>query len=86
MSMSLKYEPASEPQVRRNHRLRIGRYNQHTHETIPMDKTPVEYLQVPLSHGARPVHLIITMIMWIRTSGLSIENSLSLGLLCYSQA
>jgi len=29
------------------------------------------------SHGARPVHLIITMITWIRTSRLSINNSLS---------
>ena len=29
------------------------------------------------SHGARPVHLIITMIRWIRTSMLSIKNSLS---------
>jgi len=28
--------------------------------------------------GARPVHLIITMIKWIRTSRLSIKNSLSL--------
>jgi len=27
--------------------------------------------------GARPVHLIITMIKWIRTSRLSIKNSLS---------
>ena len=26
------------------------------------------------SHGARPVHLIITMIKWIRTSRLSIKN------------
>ena len=26
--------------------------------------------------GARPVHLIITMIKWIRTSRLSIKNSL----------
>ena len=32
------------------------------------------------SHGARPVHLIITMIKWIRTSRLSIKNSLSLDL------
>jgi len=31
------------------------------------------------SHGARPVHLIITMIKWIRTSRLSIKNSLSGG-------
>ena len=31
------------------------------------------------SHGARPVHLIITMIKWIQTSGLSIKNSLSGG-------
>ena len=30
------------------------------------------------SHGARPVHLIITMIKWIRTSRLSIKKSLSL--------
>jgi len=30
------------------------------------------------SHGARPVHLIITMRKWIRTSRLSIKNSLSL--------
>ena len=28
------------------------------------------------SHGARPVHLIITMIKGIRTSRLSIKNSL----------
>jgi len=27
------------------------------------------------SHGARPVHLIITMQKWIRTSRLSIKNS-----------
>ena len=31
----------------------------------------------PNSHGARPVHLIITMIRWIRTGRLSIQNSLS---------
>jgi len=30
-----------------------------------------------VSHGARPVHQIITMIQWIRTSRLSIKNSLS---------
>ena len=30
------------------------------------------------SHGARPVHQIISMIKWIRTSKLSIKNSLSL--------
>ena len=32
----------------------------------------------PNSHGARPVHLIITMMLWIRTSRLSIQNPLSL--------
>jgi len=31
------------------------------------------------SHGARPVHLIITMTKWIRTSRLSIHNSRSVG-------
>ena len=30
------------------------------------------------SHGARPVNQIISMIKWIRTSRLSIQNSLSL--------
>jgi hypothetical protein len=30
------------------------------------------------SHGARPVHLIITMAKWIRTSRLSIKNFISL--------
>jgi len=29
------------------------------------------------SHGARPVHLIITVIQWIRTSRLALKNSLS---------
>ena len=29
-------------------------------------------------HGARPVHQIMTMIKWIRTSRLSMKNSLSL--------
>ena len=32
------------------------------------------------SHGARPEHLIITMIKWIRTSRLSIKNSFCLHL------
>ena len=32
------------------------------------------------SHGARPTHLIITMIKWIRTSKLSIKNCLSAGI------
>ena len=36
------------------------------------------------SHGARPVHLIITRIKWIRTSGSSIKNSLSLHLVAFS--
>jgi len=31
------------------------------------------------SHGARPVLLIIKMMKWIRTSRLSITNSLSVG-------
>jgi len=30
-----------------------------------------------VSHGARPVHLILTMVKWFRTSRLSIKNSLS---------
>ena len=29
------------------------------------------------SHGARPVHLIISMVKWLRTSRLSIKNSFS---------
>ena len=34
--------------------------------------------------GARPVHLIITMIKWIQTSRLSLQNSLSLSLAGHS--
>ena len=34
--------------------------------------------ETPNSHGARPVHLIITMIKWFRTSRLSIKHSLPL--------
>ena len=33
----------------------------------------------PPSHSARPVHLIITMMKWIRTGRLSTKNSLFLG-------
>jgi hypothetical protein len=29
------------------------------------------------SHGAKPVHQIISMIKWIRTSGFSIKKSLT---------
>ena len=36
----------------------------------------------PNSHGTRPVHQIITMIKWIRTSSLSIKNALSSGCGC----
>ena len=40
---------------------------------------PAEHAALLLSksHGARPVHLIITMIKWIRTSRLSIKDSVS---------
>ena len=38
------------------------------------------------SHGARPVHLIITMIKWIRTSRFSIKNSLSAAAWAYGVA
>ena len=58
---------------------------------IPLDCTPLaRYTTDPRkvdvrlpgkrnsnSHGARPVHLSITMIKWIRTSRFSIKNSLS---------
>ena len=37
------------------------------------------------SHCARPVHLIITIINWIRTSRLSVKNSLSLLVLVQMQ-
>ena len=49
---------------------------------IPLSPTLIQDMRLPgkgnsNSHGARPVHLIITMIKWIRTSRLSIHNSLS---------
>lgn len=36
--------------VRRNHRLRLGRYNQHFMEVLPMDKTPVQFLMSNFPH------------------------------------
>lgn len=32
-------------EVRRSHYLRIGRYNQHFEDILPMDKTPVDHLR-----------------------------------------
>jgi len=46
---------------------------------MPLDggrQLPYPRLWNSSSHGARPVHLIITMIKWIWTSRLSIKNSL----------
>ena len=42
------------------------------------------YLEKGNSHGTRPVHLIITMIEWIRTSRLTMKNSLSVPVLLES--
>ena len=40
----------------------------------------------PNVHGARPVHLINTMIKWIRTSSLSIKTASCVwGFNCYSK-
>lgn len=37
-------EPLS-GEVLRNSKLRVGYFNQHSHEKLPLDKTPIEYLQ-----------------------------------------
>ena len=56
----------------------------HTLNTLKvLSRTQCEDVRLPgketsNSHGAGPVHLIITMMKWIRTSRLSIRNSLSL--------
>jgi len=39
---------------------------------------PTPYNGNSNSHGARPIHQIISMIKWIRTSRLSVQNCLSL--------
>ena len=98
--MSLGYEPASEPllistnphpqsarQVRAHHAL-LGEFMGTFLLCYVVLETAVnpQVLPLSISHGARPVHLIITMIKWFRTSRLSIQNSLSLPLsflLCY---
>ena len=46
----------------------------------PVDVEDVERAEGVHSYGARPVHLVITMIQWIRTSRLAIQNSISLAL------
>ena len=50
-------------------------------ELVPdgFDPLPLRVGTNSHSHGARPIHLIITMIMWTRTSRLSMKNSLSGG-------
>ena len=62
-------------------RLDVGLHRRHVHHHLP----PHRKVDVRLpgkgnsnSYGARPVHLIITTIKRIRTSRLSIKNSLSL--------
>jgi len=47
-----------------------------TRETHPSRRSWAAEARYSSSHGARPVHLIITMVKWIRTSRLSIKNSL----------
>ncbi|XP_065830149.1 ATP-binding cassette sub-family F member 1-like [Oscarella lobularis] len=42
--LSGKLEPV-EGEMRKNHRLRIGVYNQHSADQLTMDESPVEYLQ-----------------------------------------
>jgi len=58
------------------------------HQSVPARKVDV---RLPgegnsSSHRARPVHLIISVIKWNRTSRLSIKNSLSLVLLPVHQS
>jgi len=61
-------------------------FEKKTHNLLVFDQGPRKVdVRLPgkgnsNSHGARPVHLIILMIMWTRTSRLSIKNSLSLGI------
>ena len=62
--------------------LGIGVYGLGFWLQVPIQTTKVD-VRLPgkgnsNSHGARPVHLIITRMKWIRTSRLSIKNSLSL--------
>jgi len=74
--MSLQYEPSSEPL----HISDLGDF-------VLVVSGELERRSIPLSdgkgnsnsHGARPVHLIITMIKWIRTSILSITTLCQIG-------
>ena len=70
--MGLEYDPASEPALR----LCRGSVRASAFGTRKVDvRLPGK--ENSNSRGARPVHLIITMIKWIQTSRLSIEKSLS---------
>ena len=73
--MGLKYEPSSEPLHISLHTL-----GQPARGLVGTSDRKVD-VRLPgkgnsNSHGARPVHLILTMIQWIRTSRLSIKISL----------
>ena len=43
--MTMVIEPTA-GEVRKNHRLRIGKYDQHSGEQLNLDESPVEYLRV----------------------------------------
>ena len=43
---------AREGEIRRNHALRVGRYNQHFVDVLPMDKSPVDFLRATDPDGA----------------------------------
>ena len=57
--------------------LHAGGSGRKVDEGLPGKENFNSHGETPNTHGARPVHLIITMIKWIWTSRLSIKNSLS---------
>jgi len=83
LSLTLSDTRVYEPQIRAlNRATAIDKMAKMRNATwAPMYTGPERIMRfkvhIPPSHGARPVHLIITMIKWFRTSRLSIKNSLS---------
>ncbi len=66
-------------EMRKNHRVRIGKYDQHSGDQLPMEKSPVEYLRVRAKHYFNAIQMNGN---WIIVHQFSIEPNATLVLTC----
>ena len=59
--------------MRKNHRARLGKYDQHSADQLDLDKSPVEYLGVSIH--AYNIILLPTTVEYVGVVVLVIKNS-----------